>query len=261
MPARPPLYYHRAALTHVTQLAVLAFTMATALITFSIALAAVALLLGETVIVAFVPRLAPFRASIDRELAREGRDAAALAHAALLANMRDAHATELMYLERLATDVHAAWTYEPSDVAVDRVLGLDGLLGSYVRLAIAYHRNTVAFTAEGWAALEAEAARLAELPRADSDEWIARRRAVLDMRRAAWMRAGADRELLVHALGTIGEVMRFVHDLAATTHHDPGRADLDRVLAECTGALDRVRRLEADVPVDCAIEAVTHAYA
>jgi hypothetical protein len=239
-------------------MAPVAFGAAIALVTLSFAFGVVALILAETVMLVLVPKTTTFRAHIDERIDAEARTAAADSRVHLLARMADGHAAELSELERLVSAIRAHGPFEPvesADRSVERALALERLLESYARLAVAHRRSVAAFPMNRWPVLEAEEAELAAMS-SNGDhlhDWIARRRSMLAIRRATWVRAREDREAIQHALRMIADVIAWVHELCAVPHDDPGRIALDHVLASCATALRDVRRLEADVSFDAKV--------
>jgi len=260
MSKHSPLVYHRAALTHVGQAVAVAFTAMIALFTLSVAFASVAFVLTEAVLIVLVPKTRSFRAHVDQQIEIEAHAASIGARARLIARMSDVHAAELNELERLAADIRARGLLamepiESTERGVERVLDVERLLLSYVRLSVAHRRSVETFSTERGRALEGQLAHLTHLAEATTGakhvrEWVARRRAMLTIRRETWLRATDDRETIQHALATIGDTIRWMHELCAVPAEDPGRAALDDVLAGCTAALATVRRLESDLAVD-----------
>lgn len=55
---------------------------------------------------------------------------------------------------------------------------------------------------------------------------------------------------MLHALATIAEVIRWVHDLRGVPADDPGRSESDRVLAGCAAALAEVRCPDSDLAIE-----------
>lgn len=256
-PKQGPLVYYRAALTPVAQLAPLALAFLAALVTLSLLAAVVALAVAEALVFALLPRWSVFQRAIDRRVEEEARAAAAAERASLFAQMTELHASELAELERLTADVRADWAVEPVGgpyaTPVDRVLDLERLLASYVRIALGYRRSVECFSIERKLPLDEQSARLAAMPvpeRGPSSDWIARRRTVLALRQGTWARASEEREAMLHALATIAEVIRWVHDLRGVPADDPGRGESDRVLAGCAAALAELRCPDADVAID-----------
>jgi hypothetical protein len=255
-PKHALLVYHRAALTHVAQVAPFAITAAVALLTLSLVFAALALAFGEVALVLIAPRSRAFQASVDERLEREDRAVAAAARAHLLARMSDVHVSELGELEGLAAEIRTRGPLEPLDSTergIERVLGIERLLVGYVRLAIAHRRNAETFSNERWLKLSAHGARL-ETPPIPQDipgaDWIARRRSILEIRRATWIRANQERETMQHTLAAIADIIRWVHELSAVPSDDPGRASLDTVLTSSAAALSEIHGLDEDVVVD-----------
>jgi hypothetical protein len=239
-------------------MAPVAFGAAIALVTLSVAFGIVALVLAETVMLVLVPKTTTFRAHIDDRIDSEARAAAADSRVHLLARMADGHAAELTELERLVSAIRAHGPLEPvesTDRSVERALGLERLLESYARLAVAHRRSVAAFPMNRWPIIEAEEAELAAMASSGEhlNDWIARRRSMLAIRRATWVRAREDREAIQHALRMIADVVGWVHELCAVPHDDPGRVALDHVLASCATALRDVRRLEADISFDAKV--------
>ncbi len=252
-PKHTALVYHRAAFTHFAQLVPLTVAFGLALVTMSIIAAIGALALGEAVLVILLPRTARFRASVDETLESAERIAAAEARASVLARMSDVHLRELAEIERLAAGVRERWASEARcpDVAVERAIGLERLLLAYVRVAIAHRRNVESFGLEARLALEAHAARVAALPAPSGErayEWLERRREILMRRKAAWAAAESEREAIAQALATIADVVRWLHEIAASPAED--EAEVDRVLSSCLGALAETPSTGGEPPIE-----------
>jgi hypothetical protein len=253
---RPALVYHRAALTHPSQIVPLALAFGLALATMSLLVALLTLMLGELMLVVLVPRSSLFRESVDLRFDRMMRAAAGDACASLLAKMSDTHVRELIELEQLASEIRergVAGSRGAPELAIERSVGIERLLVSYVRLAIAHRRSIESFRPERKAALDDEAALLAQVrvaPDAPAAEWMARRRAIVEKRRATWTRASDDRDAIAQELATIAGVLRWVHELCFVAPDDPGRQEIDETLASCVDALAEPARLEDDDPID-----------
>jgi hypothetical protein len=235
--------------------------LAAALLSLSIVVAVVALVLAEALLVLAMPRSVLFQERVDHRIEEHARAAAAGVRASLLARMSEPHVRELGELELLTSGTRMRWTTdttEPPEMGVERVLAVDRLLATYVRLAIAHRRNADAFSCERWVALDEHAARLGKLQEQDSgtgsealaSRWLAHRRSVLVMRQATWERARQDRQAMVHALAVIGEVVRFVHDVSALPIDDRARAEVDHVLESCVFELASVGHLADEVAID-----------
>ncbi len=258
-PKHPPLVYHRAALTHFAQLVPTTLACGLALMTMSVLVALLTLVFGEVVLLVVVPRSALFRESVDERLDQAMEVAAAAARASLLSRISEGHLRELAEIERLVGDVRARCalaTDASADAAVERSLALDRLMRAYIQLAIAHRRTSESFGPEGRVALDVQAARLAQVPLPPgvrASEWVARRRAILAKRQATWARASETRDVLAQELATIADVVRWVHELCALSPDDPGRAEIDDVLAGCTAAIAAASRAveeDADIHVE-----------
>jgi hypothetical protein len=130
-------------------------------------------------------------------------------------------------------------------------MSVERLLLSYVRLAIAHRRNVESFGLEARLALEAHAVRVDALPEptdARAYEWLARRRDMLARRKAAWAAAEAEREAIGQALATIADVIRWMHEVGASTSADD--VEIDRVLSSCLGALAKAPRADVEAVIE-----------
>ncbi len=228
------LHYCKHAFKHPMQALVLVTPVILALLTLSMILPLVVMLVAEVIVIAVVPRCAWFRTAVDEQVDRLARAEAAEVRASLLARISDEHRRELENLERLAAQIRerSGQTEERRSAGEDW-LGLDRLLGTYVRLAMACRTSVESFRAVDRATLDDHVLTLEAMRIASTDStrtWIDRRLAIAHRRVAAADRAHDERERLAHGLATIGELVRWMYEECVATRAELVHAELEDAL-------------------------------
>jgi hypothetical protein len=256
-PKHAPAVYRRAAVTHFAQLIPVTLAIGLALVTLSLMVTMAVLVLAELVLILVAPQFRTFQRSVDARFEQADRAAAVVARATLLGRLSEHQRVEFEELERLTLEVRersrlAANSETAPEAAIERWLGLDRLLVSYVRLAVAYRKNSESFGVEKRAALEAQVARLdAVRPTVGrACAAVARQRGVLAARERTWARARDEREVFAHELATIANVIRWIHELCALVPQATAETEIDEVLAdvesEHAALADAIRDDETD---------------
>lgn len=253
-PKHTPAVYRRAAVTHFAQLIPVTLAIGLALVTLSLMMTMAVLLCAELVLIVIAPHFKVFQRSVDARFEQAERAAAIVARSALLSRLSEHQRQEFEELERLTLEVRDRSRLSRDggaaapELAIERWLGLDRLLVSYVRLAVAHRRNAESFGAEKRAALEAQLTRLDNAratvgSRAHAS--VERQRAILEARERTWVRAREERDVFFHELATIASVIRWVHELCALVPRASTEAEIDEVIAaveaEHTALADAIR--------------------
>lgn len=248
--------YRRHALTHYVQGAIALPILGFAVLTSSILWALGLLAVEELLVLALLPRFEAFRRYVDDRMHETACVRAAFTRVALLAQISDEHRRELEQLEDLVARVRALGGLD--DAASHEWLGLDGLLASYVRLAIAHRASEMSFraTEDGKLALKIAELEIVRTTRTgDARAWADRRLALLYDRRTTLQRAREDRALLTEQIATIGELVRWVHEEVARARCADVREEVTERLAECVRSASTLREVAALVgTVDVAPE-------
>jgi hypothetical protein len=256
-PKHAPAVYRRAAVTHFAQLIPVTLAIGLALVTLSLMATLAVLAFTELLLILVAPHFNAFQRSVDARFEQADRAAAIVARATLLSRLSEHQRVEFEELERLTLEVRersrlTAHADAAPELAIERWLGLDRLLVSYVRLAVAHRRNAESFGVEKRAALEAQLTRL-DAVRPSSTRACAsveRQRGILAARERTWARARDEREVFAHELATIANVIRWVHELCALVPRSTTEAEIDEVLAtvesEHAALADSIRDDETD---------------
>ncbi|HET6611988.1 MAG TPA: hypothetical protein VFG83_08375 [Kofleriaceae bacterium] len=136
---KPAMTYARRALLNQYNLLMLTVVTVSSLISGSIWVL-VAGLVAELVVLGTVPRAGAFRKHVNGQIAQDEREAALRTRETLLLQMNDTHRQEYERLECLVERVrtNAAHYGDAAALVLNDSLGLDRLLMSYIRLAIAH---------------------------------------------------------------------------------------------------------------------------
>jgi hypothetical protein len=228
--------YREHAIKHVAQVVVLVIPATIALWTHMLLLPALAVLMGEALLVGLMPRSSQFRRHVDARLAELSRARAAAARDLLVGRMSDEHRRELEVLERLAARIHERTVVLRSGdvITADEWLGFGRIFAAFVRLAIAHRASAETFKPVNRTELAEHVTRLELMLQSSSgaaQHWIIRRLAITRRRIAAWERALEERVIMAHGIAMIGELVRWMHEQCASTPTEPVRADLEEMLA------------------------------
>lgn len=196
-------------------------------------------LVVETVVLGLFPRTRWLRNGVDEQLRSRERTEAGQVRAALAAHMDPPRRQELVELERRVDTIrsNARRQGRPDDPLMEEFLGLDRLLGSFVRLAVVHRatRESLALTDRQGLVHEIEHLEK-ELERAGSKRLrnaVARQLGLARRRLACFDRNQQRLEAMDHQLGSIAEMIRLVHDQSLVLLDSERAADLvDRVLLE-----------------------------
>jgi hypothetical protein len=193
----------------------------------------------EGVVLGWLPTTRWVRRSVDDQLCRRERTEASQVRAALAAHMDPACRQELVELERRVDTIrtNVRQRGHDSDPLLDEFIGLDRLLGSYVRLAVMSRVTSESLALTDRDALVAQRERLAdELVRTKGAQLrraITRQMGLVGRRITCHDRNRQRLRTIDHQLSTIAEMVRLVHDQSLTLL-DAGRAAdmIELVLAE-----------------------------
>lgn len=195
------------------------------------------LFFSEAFVLAALPRIEVFRRSVDIDLDRADHAKAVAFRRTLLARMSESHRDELEHLEQLAARIRMrlapGGADDASEVHADEWLGLGALLSMFARLAIAHRAAGDLYRFGEARALEERVATLDSMRVTSGDDaalWLDRRLAILKNRIAVCAKVERDRELLDQQLGTIGELIRWMHAQCARPNVDSLRAELEDAL-------------------------------
>ena len=202
----------------------------------SIVIASVLFMTAELLLLTYVPRVTVFRGYVDAKLFAAKRLAAAQARASLLAKLATNHRRELERLELLVDRIRDTIKLQGSSaqLVVDDYLGLDRLIASYVRLAIAHRASSECLAGTDRAALQ-EDIRSLEAARHSSAEPVrvlAPRRLAIAVKRAErWDRSREDLDAMAHQLAMLADLVRLTHEqFAAPIDPRPMTEELDRAM-------------------------------
>ncbi len=196
-------------------------------------------LVVETSLLGVLPRMRWLRASVDEQMRSRERTEAGQVRAALAAHMDPPRRQELVELERRVDTIRANARRQGrgDDPLLEEFIGLDRLLGSFVRLAVVHRatRETLALTDRN--------ALLREIESLDQELHGATSKAVqravarqlgLARRRLGYFDRNVQRLVAMdHQLGSIAEMVRLVHDQSLALLDSERASELvDRVLVE-----------------------------
>lgn len=196
-------------------------------------------LLVETVVLGLLPRTRWVRRNVEDQLRSRERTEAGQVRAALAAHMDPARRQELVELERRVETIRANARRQgrANDPLLEEFLGLDRLLGSFVRLAVVHRatRESLSMTDRDGLLHEIElldnrrrAAKSKQLERA-----VARQLGLARRRLQCFERNQQRLDAMEHHLGAIAEMIRLVHDQSLTLLDSERATDMvDRVLRE-----------------------------
>jgi hypothetical protein len=246
--------YWRRALTHYIQIVSLGVAIILYFVSSSFLCSLGFLLMAEAFILLGLTRLTSFRREVDEVTHRAACTLAAAVRTATLSRMSDEHRRELERLEALATRTRSIATVDGMSSG-DDWLGLDTLLASFVRLAIAYRESAVAFdTAAETALLQYLAAQGAARPSSGPVAAVrAQRLAIMRGRVDSLQRAREERELIAEELATISETVRWTHEQAALGRSTEAHAGVAEAVASCARsgtALRELSELQGQGPID-----------
>lgn len=193
----------------------------------------------EGVVLGWLPTTRWVRRGVDDQLCQRERTEASQVRAALAAHMDPARRQELVELERRVDTIrtNVRQRGNATDPLLDEFIGLDRLLGSYVRLAVMSRVTSESLALTDRDALVAQRERLAdELARAKNVQLrkaITRQLGLVGRRITCHDRNRQRLRTIDHQLSTIAEMVRLVHDQSLTLL-DAGRAAdmIELVLAE-----------------------------
>jgi hypothetical protein len=245
--------YWRRALTHYVQIVSLGVAIILYFISSSFLCSLGFLLVAESCIMLGLTRLKRFRHEVDEAAHRSACTLASAVRTATLARMLDDHRKELERLEVLATRTRSITSVENG--ANDDWLGLDTLLASFVRLAIAYRESATAFDVAAEAALLDYLSRASRAAPASGPvaSVRAQRLAIMRGRVDSLRRAREERELIAEELATISETVRWTHEQAALGRSAEAHAGVADAVASCTRhgtALRELSELQGQGMVD-----------
>jgi hypothetical protein len=179
------------------------------------------------------------RTVIDRQRRRQRRERAAQLRAILVPQMDSMHTRELHELEKRAgtARTHAANVGESMESLVDERLQLDRLLGTFVRLSIAYRvaRESLAMTDRD--ELVAQISRLQRYRDGASSDRIrdlTDRELTLLRRRLQCLDDNSEElEVIGRDLAAVAEACRLVHErVLSLSHPGDGPAEIERIVSD-----------------------------
>ena len=183
----------------------------------------------EAVVLGWLPTRRWVRRGVDDQLCQRERTEASQVRAALAAHMDPACRQELVELERRVDTIRTNVRQKgrENDPLLEEFIGLDRLLGSYVRLAVMSRVTSESLGLTDRDSLVAQRERLVdELARANSPQLrraITRQVGLVGRRIACHDRNRQRLRTIDHQLSTIAEMVRLVHDQSLTLL-DAGRA-------------------------------------
>jgi hypothetical protein len=235
--------YWRRALTHYVQIVSLGTAIILYFISSSFLCTLGFLLLAEAGIMLGLTRVKRFRREVDEAAHRAACTLASAVRTATLARMTDDHRRELERLEALATRTRSITAVE--NTSSDDWLGLDALIASFVRLAIAYRESATAFDTATEAALldYLNAASRAAPGSGPVASVRAQRLAIMRGRVESLRRAREERELIAEELATISETVRWTHEQAALGRSAEAHLGVAEAVASCARSGSTLREL------------------
>lgn len=241
--------YRRHALMHVAQVFFIVLPLMVSVLSLSVIEPILAFLVGELVLLVILPRMGVFQRMVDAQMERKCRAEAARDRAALLSQMSEPHRCDLERIELLAAQIRErTGCAEPNDL-----LGVEQLIGLYVRLAIAHRESMAVFpgAARHDIALQiAGASRLHENATGAIRDRLCQRLWILRSRSVVIAKSHEERETIEEELATIIEVVRYLYERCATTETATASAELGELVESATQAATLARELSSVRVID-----------
>lgn len=172
----------------------------------------------EAAVLVVVPRTPWLRRSVEDQLRGRERRSAAAVRAALAADLDVNRRQELVELEERVATIRSNTIGDDgrSGAMLDQMVGLDRLLGSFVRLAVIHRATRESLGMTDREALAEEIAHLEERYRRATTVRVRNavgRQLTLARRRLSWVDKNRQRlEAMDHQLSAIAEMVRLVHE-------------------------------------------------
>jgi hypothetical protein len=241
--------YRRHAVTHVAQIFFVVLPLMIAILSLSAVGPLLGFLAGELALILVLPRLAMFQRMVDAQIERKHRADAARERAALLSQMSDAHRCDLERIELLASQIRErTGCAEPCDL-----LGVERLVGLYVRLAIAHRESVTVFPGAARNEISqqiASAARLHETATGPVRDRLCQRLWILRSRSVVIAKGHEEREAMEEELATIVEVVRYLYERCATAEMGGATAELRELVENAAQTAVLARELSTVRVVD-----------
>lgn len=209
-------------------------------------------LLAEFAVIAVVPHMSAFRRRVDEHLAMLEQGELCREREQLLMQMNEGHRDQFERLEHLVYRIRAAGG--ETTRALNRELGLDRMLATYVELSIAHRQGHqfLAMTSRRQLERELRALRV----RSDEPSTSGRvrglqkhRLAIAEKRLARWDRNREHLDVIDQQLATISELIQLVHEHSMAP---AGTEEVAREIEHLLGELDENDGILSELHDACA---------